>query len=96
MKFDVRKTLPTIREIGFQLWDPLGLAGMSKESELIVAEYDQYLISAFSTASKGHDVEDVCRLLLQAEIHMGLMDGGSKDRRVAVAGRLLRLVNQPV
>lgn len=38
MKFDMRKTLPTLREIGFQLWDPLGLAGMSKESELTTGE----------------------------------------------------------
>lgn len=91
----MRDLLPKLREIGFGIWDPLGLADAWRDGEEMADEYDSYLMSAFGAAANGRDVEAICELLRRAEIRMGLADGGTADRRMMIALELLTMAGRP-
>ncbi|MBD1206386.1 MAG: hypothetical protein H9533_19955 [Rhodobacteraceae bacterium] len=94
MKADLRDLLPKLRETGFLIWDPLGLAEAWKGAEPIADEYDHSLIRAFSVAANGGDLRAVCAVLLEAEIRMGLAEGGPANRREIAARSILRTACQ--
>ncbi len=87
----MRQLMPALREIGFHLWDPLGLSEAWQEGEEMADEYDSYLMRAYSTAVNGHGPETICAVLRQAEATMGLPDAGTTDRHVTVAQAVLGL-----
>ncbi|MFM8747202.1 MAG: hypothetical protein ACKOED_11135 [Aestuariivirga sp.] len=87
----MRELLPKLREIGFGIWDPLGLAGAWKDGEAMADEYDSHLLLAFSAAAEGGDAEAICERLRRAEVCMGLENGGPANRRTIAARELLNL-----
>lgn len=87
----MRQLMPALREIGFHLWDPLGLSEAWQEGEEMADEYDSYLMRAYSTAVNSHGPETICAVLRQAEATMGLPDAGTTDRHVTVAQAVLGL-----
>lgn len=95
MKPDMRNLLPKLREIGFGIWDPLGLAETREEGAAMADEYDSHPIGAFSAAAKARDLEAVCAVLRQAEIRTGLENPGPAGRRGRAARALLRLACGP-
>lgn len=84
-----RLKLSKLRDIGWALWDPIGLLGSQGSStgrwddeanRSFADEYDTYLISAASQLRRGTPREEVVEYLVQIETkHMGL--GGSPSTR---------------
>lgn len=75
-KIDIRK----LREIGWSLWDPIGLKGAAGDwqGKPFEDEYDTYLIKAAGMLRSRCDIEEVFDYLLDVETNrMGL--GFSKD-----------------
>jgi hypothetical protein len=71
----LRFKLSRLREIGWALWDPIGLRGFEGTPN---DEYDSYLLQAAAQAEKGADVEDTVHFLASIEReHMGLDDSES-------------------
>ena len=80
-----------MRDIGWSLWDPIGLLGPDQrwddEDCLSFAnEYDRYLIAAASQLRRGASDADVAAALVRIEtVHMVLGDGGdARERTQAV------------
>jgi hypothetical protein len=80
MKPDMRDLLPRLRQIGFGCWDPLGLSEAWAGGEPMAGEYDSCLISAFGKAVNCGGIGAVCQVLREAEVRMGLVDGGPAER----------------
>ena len=64
--------LHKLRDIGWTLWDPIGLLPPEGEwddcaNRSFAGEYDQYLIAAATKLRKGEPREEVVAYLLQAE-----------------------------
>lgn len=70
--------LSRLREIGFSLWDPIGLAPVGDWREgAPVDEYDRYLLEAVSCLRDATAHEECVHHLVYIEtIHMGL---GERD-----------------
>jgi hypothetical protein len=69
--------LVALREIGWTIWDPIGLTGHvgDKFDTGPCDEYDSYLLEAFRMAQEGKAAYEVAEYLTQiASIHMGLSD----------------------
>lgn len=68
--------LSRLREIGWTLWDPIGLKYLLEEGNDSVAdEYDSYLLQAAGRLWNGASVEEVTNYLVTVELdHMGLSD----------------------
>ena len=86
--------LPRLRDIGWTLWDPIGLMGPEQkwddpECQSFAYEYDGYLIEAAGRLRRGEAAEDVVEYLIQAESeHMGLgllRDAKERATRVVMA-----------
>ena len=90
---DMRHLLPALRDIGFHLWDPLGLCAAWQEGEEMADEYDSTLMRAYSAAVNGNGPETICAVLRQAEAAMGLPDAGITDRHMTVAQAVLALAD---
>ena len=75
----VRFKLSRVREIGWSLWDPIGLDGMENTPD---DEYDRYLLHAAGQLSNGVSAAEVSDYLTAVELdHMGLEDAESaRDR----------------
>lgn len=95
-----RVKLSKLRDIGWALWDPIGLMGSdgffsgkwSEEANLRIAdEYDTYLISAASQLRRGEPRKQVVSYLVQIESeYMGLGEGPtSLERAEAVVAAIL-------
>ncbi|TCR83663.1 hypothetical protein [Rhizobium sp. BK376] len=75
--------LSRLRDIGWSLWDPIGLLGPNRrwdedEAQGFANEYDTYLVEAAGLLRRGISDQDVVELLVGAEMaHMGL--GGQPD-----------------
>lgn len=84
--------LTRLREIGWPLWDPIGLdggTGIWKE-ESFADEYDSYLIKAAGMLQRDEEHDIVVRYLFHIESDwMGL---GSKTLNRDIEQRLLRVV----
>ena len=92
--------LSKLRDIGWGLWDPIGL--MTSEgfypgkwdqepNRPFAGEYDSYLISAVSQLRRETPREQVIEYLIEIETqHMGLGENASaRDRAVAVVTAIL-------
>ena len=86
-----RIKLSRLRDIGWALWDPIGLLGPDQgwddEDCLSFAdEYNRYLISAASQLRRGApDAEVVAELVRVETVHMELRDrDDARDRAQAV------------
>jgi len=66
--------LSRLREIGWRLWDPIGLAELEGASRWEVAdEYDQYLLHVADMVRAGASVDEAAAYLVDiASEHMGL------------------------
>ena len=94
-----RIKLSKLRDIGWSLWDPIGLldpenrAGrLDDEANLSFAdEYDGYLIAASSQLRRGTPRADVVAFLVEIETqHMGMGDSpNARPRAEAVVDAIL-------
>jgi hypothetical protein len=68
--------LSRLRDIGWSLWDPIGLLGPGQrweEAQAFADEYDAYLIQAAGLLRRGTPDQDVIELLVSVETaQMGL------------------------
>jgi hypothetical protein len=65
--------LSRLREIGWSLWDPIGLAGAARSEGWPDDEYDSYLLQAAGRLWNGASEEGVTDYLVWVETeHMGL------------------------
>ncbi|MGI9393024.1 MAG: hypothetical protein ACR2OY_00120 [Boseongicola sp.] len=84
-----RVKLSRLRDIGWKLWDPIGLLPSTGKwddasSQSFADEYDQYLISAATQLQGGAPHEQVVEYLFQIESkHMGLGENASAHERAA-------------
>lgn len=92
--------LPRLRDIGWALWDPIGLLGPSgapmgrwddAENLPFAGEYDRHLIAAATHLRRGVPPERIEADLVRAEAHlMGLGVGPTTRRRAkAVVAAIL-------
>ena len=79
--------LSRLREIGWTLWDPIGLAPPDEDFE---DEYDSYLLQAAAKLWRAEPDDRVCDYLVQIEQeHMGLGESPSaKERAIALVSAL--------
>ena len=94
-----RIKLSKLRDIGWSLWDPIGLLDpegrpgrWDDEANLSFAdEYDGYLISAASQLRRGTSPDEVVAFLVEIETeHMGMGDKQSaRSRAEAVVDAIL-------
>ena len=91
MKPDMRDLLPKLRQIGFGIWDPLGLATAWEDGEPMADEYDSTLIRAYSAAANGRGLAAISAVLHDSETRMGLELGPTTDGRDRAARAILRL-----
>ena len=81
--------LSRLRDIGWTLWDPIGLMPShlkwDDEGNLSFAdEYDSYLIYVAGQIRRGVIDSEVTNYLIKIETeHMGLPDGGIRTRKRA-------------
>ena len=80
--------LSRLRDIGWNLWDPIGLLGENEtwEHQPFSDEYDSYLIQAAGQLRRNTSAKDVIEYLVQIETeHMALgAASGKKQRAEAV------------
>ena len=63
--------LSRLREIGWELWDPIGLRDVRHEG--CDNEYDSYLLQVVSRLRRGQTVSEIASYLIHIEtVHMGL------------------------
>jgi len=93
-----RIKLSKLRDIGWSLWDPIGLLDPRRpgrwddEANLSFAdEYDSYLIAAASQLRRGTPRDEVVAFLVEIETrHMGMADSPSaRPRAEAVVDAIL-------
>lgn len=76
--------LSRLRDIGWSLWDPIGLLdeGERWDGKPFADEYDGYLLRVAGMVRRGEPDEEIVEYLVQCEIeHMGLsMQPGISDR----------------
>jgi hypothetical protein len=76
--------LSRLRDIGFELWDPIGVLppGESWEGHPAADEYDEYLMHAASLTRMGKTVDEVADYLLDiARNWMEMRIAGDQRRR---------------
>lgn len=86
--------LPRLRDIGWALWDPIGLLGPSgapmgrwddAENLPVAGEYDRHLIAAATHLRRGIPPERIEADLVQSEAQMMGLGVGPTTRRRAKA-----------
>ena len=83
--------LSSLRDIGWEHWDPIGIAGPNGSwPEEAADEFDSYLLQAAAKLWNGQSNADVADYLVEIEIeHMGLSAmPGLRDRAVTVVEEL--------
>ena len=95
-KPEIKVKLSKLRDLGWTLWDPIGLLPSAKswddvDNSSFAGEYDSYLISAASQLVGGALPEDVIEYLVQIETeYMGLgEDPSTKLRATSLVGAML-------
>ena len=85
--------LSRLRDIGWSLWDPIGLRGLEGQPD---DEYDSYLLQAAGRLWNGASEEEVATYLVNIERdYMGLGSGSGVDERARkVAEALNRYVSE--
>lgn len=95
-----RVKLSRLRDIGWKLWDPIGLLASSDQIKSrwedddnlhFADEYDSYLISAASQLRRGACREQVIKYLIDIETkHMALRENATtQERAEAVVDAIL-------
>lgn len=91
-----RVKLSRLRDIGWGIWDPIGLLGPSEtwdqdSAQGFANEYDRYLLSAAARLRDGLPPGDVVAYLVDVEKrHMGLGESAdTKNRAEAVVAAIL-------
>ena len=68
-----------LREIGWSLWDPIGLKSKLDEGYDIADEYDTYLVQVASRLRLGASDDEALAFLIHSEtVSMGLNPRGSE------------------
>ena len=95
-KPEPKVNLSKLRDLGWTLWDPIGLLPNGKswddvDNSSFAGEYDSYLISAASQLGGGALPKDVIEYLVQIEIeYMGLgEDPSTKQRAKSLVGAMI-------
>jgi hypothetical protein len=79
---DMSDDLQTIRDIGWRLWDPIGLNGPNGPPPEAADEYDRYLLEAVAMLRGGKPLQEVIATLVDIESeHMGLGESPDIDER---------------
>ena len=76
--------LSNLRDIGWQLWDPIGILskGESWEGEPFADEYDSYLMQAAGRLRRDQPTSEVIQYLVDIEIyHMGVARRKTAEHR---------------
>lgn len=74
--------LQTIRDIGWRLWDPIGLNGHDGPPAEAIDEYDSYLLQAVEMLREGKSLNDVIATLVDIESeHMALGESPDTEER---------------
>ncbi|MBH0238082.1 hypothetical protein [Methylobrevis albus] len=90
--------LSKLRDIGWSLWDPIGMlrgagpgAWQREENERFANEYDRYLVGAASSLRRGVPAAEVVAELVEIEAsYMGLGERpDTRARAVAVVAAIL-------
>lgn len=82
--------LESLREIGWALWDPIGLKSITdaEDMEFIADEYDSYLVRTAGILINGGSESDAADYLVTVERdEMDLGEGG-RDRALATVRAL--------
>ncbi len=84
--------LSRLRDIGWTLWDPIGLSGADKDwcGKPFEDEYDRYLVQVALMLKQGDSQAQVVEYLFGIQsAHMGLV---AKGREMAVRNKLKAVV----
>ncbi|TNM66203.1 hypothetical protein [Aliirhizobium smilacinae] len=74
--------LQTIRDIGWSLWDPIGLNTHNGPPAEAIDEYDSYLLEAIAMLRDGRPLQDVIATLVDIESeHMALGESPDSEER---------------
>lgn len=87
--------LSRLRDLGFSIWDPIGLLGEGErwEHKPFADEYDGYLRAAAGMLRRGKPEDEVIGYLVAVETeHMGL--GQNADGALDRATRLVRAISE--
>ncbi|WP_313326492.1 hypothetical protein [Sphingobium yanoikuyae] len=100
MIFYPKMQLSHLREIGWRLWDPIGLKNRDGTwNDACADEYDSYLFRAAGMMSQGHSRAEVSAYLVRiASDHMGLSyvnEATAVSVSDAIANYLLSLPDGP-
>jgi hypothetical protein len=87
-KFELKR----LREIGWSMWDPIGIGAFD---DCPGDEYDPYLVQAAGQVWRGHSDQEVADYVLIIETeHMGLSpEAGVGSRALAVAKAIRKYVD---
>lgn len=78
------KRLPALREIGWSLWDPIGLNNGNAPPTETIDEYDVYLLQAAAMSQDGASPETIADWLMTIEAeHMALGRQANALKRAA-------------
>jgi hypothetical protein len=89
--------LNKLREIGWTLWDPIGLLGQSDawNEKPFADEYDGYLLQALGKLRNGHSIFDIVEFIVSIEIEtMGLNEHPSQKGTAQKVAMALALYNK--
>ena len=85
--------LSRLRDIGWSLWDPIGLLGKGEiwDDQPFADEYDSYMIEAAGLLRRNASAKEVIKFLVDIETeHMGLGGGrNAKQRAEAVVEAIM-------
>lgn len=85
--------LQTIRDIGWRLWDPIGLGGPDGPPAEAIDEYDSYLLEAVAMLQAGNPLQAVIAMLMDIESeHMALGELPDAEDRATQTVMELRAV----
>lgn len=74
--------LQTMRDIGWRLWDPIGLNGPDGPPPEAEDEYDSYLLEAVALLRAGSHLQNVIAMLVDIESeHMALGESHDSEER---------------
>lgn len=74
--------LQTLRDIGWSLWDPIGLNTHNGPPPEAVDEYDSYLLEAVAMLRDGKSLQEVIATLVDIESeHMALGESPDTEER---------------
>lgn len=84
-----------LRDIGWSLWDPIGLADHRANCD---DEYDDYLVYAVDALQRGASVEDVARYLTVIEAEHMLLGARASalSRATATAEAIFASLRSPI